>query len=91
MLKTLFNAWGKLNPKIRLLIQTIAIGAVTYLAQDLSDGDVDDWEGLWLSVKVGVGYGLLALITPLSPYVGIGKPDVVEVPPDPPTVVDRDS
>ena len=85
------NFYGKLNPKIRLAVQTVVVGAVVYFAQDLSDGDIDDWEGLWLSVKVSTGFALLAVFTPLNPFVGpnFSKPDVVAVPSPP--AVDEDS
>ena len=82
------NWYGTLSPKIRLAVRTVVIAMVTYFAQDISDGDIDDWEGVWLAGKVAGGYALLGLFTPLEPFVGFNKPDRVEVP-SPPAVKER--
>lgn len=83
MLTKIRDGWGHLSPRLRMTIRTLVIGGVVYFAQDLSDGDLDDWEGLWLSLKVSASYAILGLLTPLEPFVGVGKPDRVEVPAPP--------
>ncbi len=89
-MKRIFNAWGLLPAKARLGIQIFAVGLFSYLVKDLSDGDIDDWGALKQAALIAASYGGAALLTPLSPYVGIGKPDAVAVPDEPPSV-DEDS
>ena len=84
MLTKFKNAWGMLSPRWRMTIRTLVIGILVYVFQDLSDGDIDDWELLGKSALVSLSYAALGLLTPLEPFVGIGKPAVVDVPPPPP-------
>lgn len=86
MVTRIKNAWGMLNPRWRMTIRTLVIGLLVYLFSDLSDGDIDDWEKLGQSALISVSYAVLGLLTPLEPFVGIGKPAVVDVPPPPPPV-----
>jgi hypothetical protein len=85
MLSKLKNWYGALSPKYRMAMRSLVIGVLTYAAQDLSDGDIDDWEAIYTTLKVTVAYTVLGLLTPLEPFVGIGKPDRVEVPTPPAT------
>lgn len=89
-MQRIFNAWGLLPAKARLGIQVFAVGLLSYLVKDLSDGDLDDWENVKQAALIALSYAGAALLTPLSPYVGVGKPDVVSVPDEPP-IVDEDS
>lgn len=86
MIQRIFNSWGLLPAKARLGIQIFVVGVISYLVTDLADGDLDDWENLKKAAFIAGSYALAALITPLSPYVGVGKPDAVSVPDEPPSV-----
>lgn len=82
-LKKLINWYGLLSPRYRLAIKTVVIAIITYVAKDLSDGDIDDWESIYIAAKVSIGYAVIGLLTPIEPFVGVNKPDVVKVPSPP--------
>ncbi len=85
MIKKLKNEWGELSPKVRFAIRTFAIGVITYLVRELGDGDIDSWQAVFDAVKTAAVYAFAGLLTPLEPFVGLNKPDVVAVP-SPPAV-----
>ncbi len=88
MIKKIKNEWGELSPKARFAIRTFVIGVVTYLVRELGDGDVDSWQAFFDAMKTAAVYAAAGLLTPLEPFVGVGKPDVVAVPSPP--AVDED-
>lgn len=89
MLTNLKNSWGELPPAARMALRTFAIAVITYLYKAQSDGSFT-FDALLDTVKIAGSYALLGLLTPLEPFVGVGKPDVVAVDP-PPEPVDTDS
>jgi hypothetical protein len=82
------------SPESRTLLRAIASAvmlALGVLAANLADGELSTPEliGVLSAFATGFGgwYGLGA-VSPTEPYLGVGNPAVVEVPPDPPTVVE---
>ena len=84
------NWYGRLNPRYRMATRTLVIGIIAYAMQDLSDGDIDSWDALYDAAKISLAYTVLGLLTPLEPFVGVNKPDRVEVP-KPPAVPTTDA
>jgi len=80
------DAWGLLSPKWRMAIRTVTFAGITYMYSSISDGSFNV-DSLIDAIKVSGTYAVLGLITPLEPFVGVGKPSVVEVP-TPPAVPD---
>lgn len=55
------------------------IAGITYSYKAQSDGSFS-LDALLDTMKIAGTYAVLGLLTPLEPFVGIGKPDKVEVP-----------
>ena len=87
-MKSIKNAWGQLPPSARMAARTFAIAVATFLWKSQSDGSFT-MDALLDTVKVAGTYAVLGLLTPLEPFVGVGKPDQVAVPSPP--AVDEDS
>lgn len=64
-----------------MAVRVVAIAAFTYAYKAQSDGSFS-FDALLDTVKIAGSYAVLGLLTPLEPFVGIGKPDAVSVPED---------
>jgi hypothetical protein len=69
-------------------MRTVAIAVVTYAYKSQSDGSFS-LDALIDTAKIAGTYAVLGLLTPIEPFVGVGKPDAVAVPSPP--AVDEDS
>lgn len=87
-MKRVRDWYGQLPPSVRFAGRTFAIAVATYAYKAQSDGSFS-LDALLDTAKIAGSYALLGLLTPLEPFVGVGKPDVVAVPSPP--AVDEDS
>jgi hypothetical protein len=71
-----------------MAIRTASFGVITYVYSSLSDGSFNV-DSLIDAVKVSATYAVLGILTPLEPFVGVGKPAEVGVP-SPPAVEEDD-
>lgn len=88
MITKIKNQWGLLPPNFRFAIKTFALAVVTYAYKAQSDGSFS-LDALLDTAKIAGTFALLGLMTPIEPFVGIGKPDEVSVPVPP--AVNEDS
>ena len=83
-MKRLRDWYGSLPASVRFAGRTFAIAVITYAYKAQSDGSFS-FDALLDTAKIAGSYALLGLLTPMEPFVGVGKPAEVAVP-SPPAV-----
>lgn len=71
------------SPAFRAGLRTVVVGVISYFVAALAQGgEIADWHNFLWGLAGATANGLLAVLTPIEPFVGVKANDVkVPVPP----------